>query len=247
MTSLILIHRELGKMSNIEEQVKNIDRSEYLLEGFCEMGLFERSYLLLGMEEALVSYLTEPELMSDLLSALADYKIEFITKFDEVVNLDIVWYGDDWGTQSDLFIPEASWRAIIKPHTTRIYDRMKDREIIINQHSCGKIEKIFGDVVEMGADIWNLCQPCNDLKSMKEQYGDSIAFHGGIDSQFVLNRPGATREEIITEVRKRISEMAEGGGYIAGPSHTIPSHRPDLVRAFNEEIEKFGKEYYKPH
>jgi hypothetical protein len=39
------------------------------------MGIFERSYLLLGMEEALMNYITHPEEMYEMCGAIADYKI----------------------------------------------------------------------------------------------------------------------------------------------------------------------------
>lgn len=59
-----------------------IDRDHHLLCGFIELGLFERSYLLLGMSEALMGYVAEPELMYDLLGALTDYKIRLIERLD---------------------------------------------------------------------------------------------------------------------------------------------------------------------
>jgi uroporphyrinogen decarboxylase len=214
-----------------------------LVEGFVEMGLFARSWLLLGMEEAMMAYLTEPEEMTSLLRALADYKIALLQKFHEVAKLDMVWYGDDWGTQENLFLPPAVWRAIVKPQTQRIYDCMKSLGIMINQHSCGKIESIFGDVVEMGATMWNPCQPCNDLAGLKKQFGERIGFCGGIDSQFVLARPGVTAEEVRREVRRRIDEMASGGGYIAQPSHSLP-YNPELLAAMNDEIARYGREFY---
>jgi uroporphyrinogen-III decarboxylase len=207
------------------------------------MGLFERSYLLLGMEEALVNYLLEPESMFDLLGALADYKIAVITRFHEVLHLDMVWYGDDWGTQDRLFVSPDVWRRVIKPHTRRIYDCMKERGILINQHSCGKIEAIFGDMVEMGADMWNPCQPCNNLAELKRRYGSRIAFYGGLDSQFVLGRPDSTPCEVRAEVRKRIDEMASGGGYIAAPSHDVP-YDPELLKAMKDEIDVYGRAFY---
>ena len=227
----------------VAERLAEIDRDECLVSGFVEMGLFERSYLLLGMDTALMAYVTEPDLVAELVGAVADYKIELIERFDDVANLDLVWYGDDWGTQDRLFMRPEAWRAIIKPHTQRIYDCMKRRGILINQHSCGRIEAIFGDVVEMGADIWNPCQPCNDLARLKGRYGGQIAFCGGIDSQFVLNRPGATPDEVRAEVRKRIDEMASGGGYIAAPSHSVP-YDPALIEAMDNEIAVYGRLFY---
>jgi uroporphyrinogen-III decarboxylase len=215
-----------------------------MVEGFVEMGLFERSFLLLGMEQALMGYLTEPEEMAAMLSVIADYKISLIRKFHAIAPMDMIWYGDDWGTQQNLFLPPEVWRSVVKPHTQRIYNCLKSLGIIVNQHSCGKIESIFGDIVEMGADMWNPCQPCNDLAKLKREFGRSISFCGGIDSQFVLARPGVTVQEVRREVRRRIDELAAGGGYIAAPSHGVP-YDPDVLAAMNDEIAAYGREFYR--
>ena len=225
----------------VRQQAAQVDRREFLVGGFVEMGLFERSYLLLGMDEALVAYLTQTSEMADLISAIADYKIALIETFDDAIGMDILWYGDDWGTQSDLFLPPDIWRMTIMPHTQRIYECLKQRDIIINQHSCGRIEKIFPDLIRMGADVWNPCQPCNDLAGLKKEYGERIAFCGGIDSQFVLAKPGVTADEVRGEVRRRIDEMAAGGGYVAGPSHSVPYDQV-LIDAMNDEIAVYGRQ-----
>jgi hypothetical protein len=228
---------------SIRARADAVDRDESLLMGLVEMGLFERAYLLLGMEEALMAFITEPDEMYEMLGVIANYKIELIRKFDDVARLDLVWLGDDWGTQQALFLPPAAWRRIIKPHLKRIYDCAKDRRILINQHSCGKIEAIFSDVVELGADMWNPCQPCNDLARLKRDYGDRISFHGGMDSQFVLDRPGVTAEEIRAEARRLIDILAPGGGYIAGPSQRVPRD-PTLVAALRDEVRRYGRDAY---
>lgn len=222
----------------------HIDREEHLICGIVELGLFERSYLLLGMENALIAYITEPDLMEEMIAAIADFKIAVIKRFHEVANLEMVWFGDDWGTQNNLFMAPEVWRRIIKPHIKRIYSCMKERAILINQHSCGKIESVFGDIVEMGADIWNPCQPCNNLAGLKSRYGKQITFCGGIDSQFVLDRPGVSPDEVRAEVRKRIDEMAVGGGYVAEPSHSV-SYGPKVLSAMNDEIAVYGRSYYR--
>jgi hypothetical protein len=229
----------------VAADVGRIDRQRFLVEAHVAMGLFERSYLLLGMEEALIGYITQPETMAAMLGAIAGYKIALIEAFDDVVDLDIVWYGDDWGTQYNLFMPPDIWRRTIKPHTARIYDCISGRGKIIKQHSCGRIESIFGDMVAMGAHVWDPCQPCNDLAYLKRQYGDRIAFWGGLDSQFVLGRPGVTAWEVRDEVKQRIGELAPGGGYVAAPSHQVP-YSPAVMQAMNEAIATYGREIYHP-
>jgi hypothetical protein len=220
--------------------LESIDRSEHIVTAASGFGLFERSWLLLGMENAFVYYMTEPDEMKAMVKVIADYKIEKIRKMSEVIKPDIIWYGDDWGNQRQTFLPPRIWRDIIMPETKRIYDCIHELGIIINQHSCGHIQDIFGDMVEMGVDIWNPCQPCNDLKELKKKYGSKITFCGGLDSQFVLNRPGATPEETRAEVRKKIDMLREGGGYIAAPSHDVP-YAKEIVDAMNDEISKYGR------
>ena len=223
------------------EKARNIDRDQYLVGGFIEMGLFERSYLLMGMEEALMAYYTDEEEMEELACAIADYKIKFLQKYQKEVGMDILWYGDDWGTQNNLFISPEKWRRIIKPHTKRIYDCAKELGIIINQHSCGKIDMIVEDLVEMGADCWNPCQPCNDLAQLKQEFGRDICFIGGVDSQFVLANPAAGPDDVVREVRMRIQQMASrDGGYIIGPSHSVPYDKKKL-KAMQDTIREYGR------
>lgn len=224
--------------------IETIDRETQLVCGVIELSLFERSYLLMGMEESLMAYMTETESMDQLLGAIADFNIELIERLDDAVDVDMIWYGDDWGTQSQLFLPPEVWRATVGKHTRRVYDCMKKRGIIINQHSCGRIESVFGDIVEMGADIWNPCQPCNDLAALKKAFAGKMCFCGGIDSQFVLDKPGVTPDDVRAEVRKRIDEMAAGGGYIAGPSHGVP-YRKELIDAMRDEIAVYGRAIYR--
>ena len=228
---------------DVRRRAAEVDRDEKLIMGFVEMGIFERSYLLLGMENALMAYIEEPERMEEIAAAIADYKITLMERFDDEVDLDLVWYGDDWGTQESLFVSPDVWRRFVKPPTRRVYEAMKKRGVMIHQHSCGKIDAILGDVVEMGATTWEPCQPCNPLAELKRLYGGRLAFSGGIDSQFVLDRPGTTPEEVRAEVRRRIDEMAEGGGYVAYPSHSVP-YNQELLNAMTDEIAVYGRNYY---
>jgi len=224
--------------------VNSIDRNEFLIEGFCEMGIFERTYLLMGMEEALIAYYTHPKEMYELCGAIADYKIELIKKYYETAKFDLLWYGDDWGTQENLFISPEKWRKIIKPHTQRIYNCIKETGAMINQHSCGKIENVIGDICDMGADIWNPCQPCDDLKRLKERFGSRICFYGGVDSQFILDNDEKTPQDVKDEVIKRIDELTSpDGGYILAPSHGVP-YEKDKLLAMKETAFEYGRKIF---
>ncbi len=238
---IVIPDLEKADWAGAKAKVDSIDREKYIVEGYTEMGIFERSYLLMGMENALMAYYTNPEEMYDLAGAIADYKIEFLHRFIETIRPDSMMYGDDWGTQSNLFISPEKWRAIIKPHTQRIYDCIRSHGVIVKQHSCGKIESIFGDLAEMGLQGYNPCQPCNDLAKLKKMYGDKICFCGGIDSQFVLAAPNKSPQDVSDEVYKRMNELKGiHGGYLCGPSHDVPYDKAKLD-AMMTAIQEYGK------
>lgn len=232
---------EQADWKSAREQADAVDREQYVVEGYTEMGIFERSYLLMGMEEALMAYYTNPEEMYELAGAIADYKIDFLHRFIETIKPDSMMYGDDWGTQNNLFISPDIWRAVIRPHTQRIYECIRSHGVIVKQHSCGKIESIFGDLVEMGVQGYNPCQPCNDLAMLKQKYGDRICFCGGIDSQFVLAAPNKTPQDVQDEVCRRMNDLkGKHGGYLCGPSHDVP-YDTEKLDAMMRAIEKYGK------
>jgi uroporphyrinogen decarboxylase len=58
-----------------------------------------------------------------------------------------------------------------------------------------------------------------DSAELKEEFGDRISFHGGVDEQLVL--PLGSEEDVIEEVKLRIRSFGPGGGYILAPSHYI--------------------------
>ena len=75
-----------------------IDRSEMFVALFCSGGLFERSHHLMGMENGLLAYMTDPDEMAELLRVIADYKIKLIKTAAEYAKPDAILYHDDWGT-----------------------------------------------------------------------------------------------------------------------------------------------------
>jgi uroporphyrinogen decarboxylase len=71
--------------------------------------------------------------------------------------------------------------------------------------------------------------------SLKSKYGRNISFWGGgVDTQSVLAR--GSPEEVRAEVRRRVSELAPGGGFVFTPVHNIQPGVPaaNVIAAFDE-------------
>ncbi|MBC7959912.1 MAG: uroporphyrinogen decarboxylase, partial [Vallitaleaceae bacterium] len=112
------------------------------------------------------------------------------------------------------------WREFIKPRMKRMYDRVKSKGLYILQHSCGDVETIFNDLIEIGLDCYQTFQPeIYDIEKVKEIYGDRLCFWGGISTQQLL--PTATPEVVKSETLRIMNIMSKNGGYICAPTHAL--------------------------
>lgn len=149
-----------------------IDRENTITGVVMYNGPFERTTMLTSFEDCLCNLMIDPESFSDLIGAIADYKIALIHKIAEVANPDFYLLHDDWGTARAPFMRPELWREVIKPHTKRIYDAILSHGGIVMQHSCGVVEPFIPDMIEMGAHGWDGQTQCNDYPKLKELYGD---------------------------------------------------------------------------
>ena len=79
-----------------------------------------------------------------------------------------------------------------------------------------------------------------DTKKLKEEFGKDITFWGGgVNTQSVL--PTGTPQEVRDEVRRRIEDLAPGGGYVFAAVHNIqPDVPPENILAMWEAWKEYG-------
>jgi len=122
-----------------------------------------------------------------------------------------VLLGSDWGSQLDLLMSPDTWEAMIRPGEQREYDLVHSYGKDVWVHSCGNIVKAIPSLIEMGLDVLNPVQPeCMDLETLKKEYGDKLAFWGGISTQQAL--PYGTPDEVRAETRRVRDLMSQDGG-----------------------------------
>lgn len=219
---------------DLRRQVAAKASQDTLLIAYNEMVLYERAQLLLGTTEFLMAVALAPEKLESLLDKIADYG-QRQTEALMDAGAAGVRFTDDWGTQTALFMSPPSWRKLIKPRLKRLYDTVKDRDGLIFQHSCGRIDAIVPDLIEIGLDVLDPCQPAaNDIREWKRRYGDRLSFMGGLDTQGYLTFGEPI--EVETRVTEIVGHLSAGGGYIAAPSHTITipeANRAAMMRAID--------------
>ena len=199
------------------KDTKNWDRENKLTLVMLINGVFERSHELLGFEEALAAMYEEPKAYKSLLDALCDYKIKCIQIIGKYWKPDILNAHDDYGANDQMLMSVEMWERFFKDNLKRLVDAAHEAGMLYQHHSCGYIEPIFDQLIEIGVDGIDPLQITNPLKKLKERYQDQITFCGGFDNQGVFDKPGVTEEEVRAEVRRTYSELAPGGSYVAYP------------------------------
>ena len=193
---------------------------------FASLGcsLYERAWTLAGMENLLVAMVQYPSQLHELLDRICDRNmrvIEIALEYD----VDGFYFGDDWGSQRGLIMNSDHWRVYIKPRVKRMYGLVKKRGKYVLHHSCGNIEAIMRDFIDIGCDCYETFQPeLYDFPKMKREYGGDITFWGGISVQQLL--PHGTPQQVRDETVRTMRLMGKGGGYIAAPTHGITRDVP---------------------
>jgi uroporphyrinogen decarboxylase len=168
----------------------------------------------------------------------------YIREVGEFVQL--VYITDDVGTQNSLLLSPRMFRKMIKPRFQEFIGHVKSLapHVKVMYHTDGAVLPLIDDFIDMGADILNPIQTStkglDDTKTLKEQFGDRLSFHGAIDVQQVL--PNASAEEVKQEVARRIRDLGTNGGYICAPCHNISFDiPPENVVALFEAAKEYGR------
>ena len=222
------------------EGTANWDRENRVSLCMLLNGPFERMMSLMGFENALCAFLETPDEVHEFFEALTDFKCQYLKILKDFFDFDVIAYHDDWGNNQNMFFSMDMWREFIKPYIQKVIDCTHELGMIFEMHSCGYIKPTIGELTEMGIDSIQPLQYCNEVDDIKAAYGDKILLSGGFNTQGVLERPGASEEEIRAEVRRTLDSLAVGGAYCA----SVPIIDTRVLGIVSDEVTKYGKDFY---
>jgi uroporphyrinogen decarboxylase len=202
--------------------------------------------LLRGFENFMSDLLLNAKLAEALLTELVDGYCEGANTLFPALNglVDVILVNDDLGTQAGPMLSPEVYRARIKPHQRRLFSHLKSisgRPLLL--HSCGSVRWAIPDLIEVGIDALNPVQVSAagmESAGLKRDFGRDITFWGGgCDTQHVLNR--GTPAEVREEVKRRMGDLAPGGGFVFCQVHNIqPEVPPENIVAMLEAAAEFG-------
>ncbi|WKY48178.1 uroporphyrinogen decarboxylase family protein [Eubacteriaceae bacterium ES3] len=193
--------------------IMGADRDQRVVEYGIWNGQFLRLTHLMGFENALCAMVEEPEACQALFSAITDYKINLVERIAKHFKPDIITNFDDIATEKSLFMSPVTYRELIKPEHKRLNDAIKSLDIIPFIHTCGCVEAVIPDYVEIGTVGWSSAQPMNDIVGIQKKYGSQISVIGGYDTNGKPGLETATQEEMDTEVKRCMETYGPQGSY----------------------------------
>lgn len=219
----------------------SVDRDDQYLTMCVFPGLLERFHHLMGMQEAMIALMTEPEASAELVNFIADWEIEYAKLQIDRIHPDALFRHDDWGSsKSTLFSPDI-FEEIFLPAYKRLYGWYKDNGIeIIVHHNDSYSATLVPYMIEMGIDVWQGCMSTNNTPELIEKYGDKITFFGDIDN-IVVDVAGWTEELVRENVEaacRRCGKLHFIPGTLQGNPHTIFDGVYDAV---NREIDRMSE------
>lgn len=197
----------------------------------------------MGMEELLITMITEPKWAKEMFDAQAEFSIKvFEYLYDNGLKFDGVFLGNDMGYKNDSLFSSAFYKELIFPSDKLMCDHFHNMDVKVILHSDGNITKLMPDIIGAGFDC---IQPIEvkagmDPVSIRKEYGDKIALWGGIDTRIIGSNNFKDAEK---EIVKKFTVLKKEGGYIYQSDHSIPDNIGFLqYKNFLEIVNKY-REY----
>ena len=158
--------------------------------------------------------------------------------------------GEDFGMQTGPLYSRDMFENILLPPLKRRWSAVKKKLAQVNPdtkimlHSCGSVRSFIGDFITAGIDILDPVQPLAigmEPEILKEEFGNQIVFHGGIDVQNLL--PNGSTQEVSDGTHRCLEGFqADRGGFIVSPSHSVQADvPPENIMAMIETAKKWPK------
>jgi uroporphyrinogen decarboxylase len=202
------------------------------------VSLLERICALRPMDELLIDLQARD---ADLLAFL-DRLVAYWAKAIEIMlaaGVDMIYFGDDWGTQTSTIIAPALFREIFKPRYEQLMAPIRQAGRIVFFHSCGYLGEIFDELLALGIrGLWPQialfeADPAR-IRKCREQ---KVAIYIHLDRQRLV--PRGTPAEIEATIQKyadRYHGLNGGGIFYIEIENDAPFEN---VKALVEAVDRY--------
>jgi hypothetical protein len=205
----------------------------------CRLGFFR------GFEQALIDLALDDPVGTIFIDKLLDFQFACMERVLEKVKdkADVMWMGEDLGTQIGPLISMEMFTKKILPRQRRFIDLAASYGVPAMLHTCGCSSWTYEEYIKAGLKAVETLQP--EVKDMapeylKEKFGGRLVFHGCISTAGALTY--GSIDDVDECIKHTMEVMKPGGGYCLAPTHRIQDNTPlENVLCMYEKAKEYGK------
>ncbi len=186
---------------------------------FPDVGIYGGLRWLLGDEECLMAFCTDPGWVHEIMGHLTDLYLGMFEDVAGLVRLDVIHMWEDMCGRNGPLISPEQWDEFMGPCYRRIAGFAAHHDIpVFSVDTDGQPGLIIPPMMATGVNyLWPLevAAGC-DVNAMQAQY-PGLAMMGGIDKRALAQGPEAIDAEL-----ERVRPAVEKGRYIPDLDHSVP-------------------------
>ncbi|MDR2078352.1 MAG: hypothetical protein LBP74_01355 [Treponema sp.] len=175
--------------------------------------LFERMIALRPEEEVLCDLISGEPYIHELADIITEHNAALV-KGAVAAGADGVSFGDDYGTERNLIMSPALWRAFFKPRLKELFKPAVDAGLDVFFHSCGYVWELLPDFAEIGvSSVWPQL-PAYDMKKLADRCRElhlAVAVHTDRAKTMTYGSPAEVRDLVLREYET--FRLYDGGGW----------------------------------
>jgi len=190
-----------------------------------------------GYENLICEIMEEDPVTVAMIDKQLEYDYEWLRRTLEAGagQIDVVHLGEDCGNQHCSLFDPAFFRRWFGPRLKRFIDLAHRHGAALMLHSCGSNRVLLPIFIDLGLDIFDVCQPepeGMDPEGLKRDFGRHITFCGMLSLQQTF--PHGTPDECRRQVEHRCRVIGKDGGYIFSSGNTFTKDIPvaNILAAF---------------
>jgi len=209
-------------------------RDEYCTCACVRLGI-GATLLSMGLEAFSYALADDPQLITDIHDAYADWTAKAVPLLEDV-GFDVIWAFDDVAFNAGPVFSSEFYRTHILPKERAVAASFT-RPLIT--HSDGNMTPLLEAWLELGQQAIHPIQPdVMDIGEVKRRWGGRVCLVGNVFMTDLVHR---TPAEIDAQVRHLIETVGRGGGYMISSSNSLTDDmKPENILAMRDAIVRYG-------
>ena len=216
---------DIREPQHYAQRVAELKRDHQFVCGGIE-NPFKRYWHLRGYENALMDYVSDPDIVSTVYDRLFNLSTHLAMRMARA-GVDMIKVVGDVAMQDRILMGPDRWRAIDKPRWAALIEacRTINKDTVFFFHSDGKLTDLMDDLIDVGFTAIHPIQPeCMNPVEVKQRWGDRVTLMGCISLQRTL--PFGSVADVSNEVKTLVGQCGYNGGLVLMPSNVIQPDTP---------------------